>query len=242
MRTVYASLILACTALILAGPAWAGPLRINLVDGSSVQVPYFWEEAGEVKFEVPGGVVGISKSQVASVQEVLAAKEFDPEVLVDTPQETNTQDPSYKLQQFVASRLPLRPTYEKLDADQTQELLKAENLTHKNGRPSTERLRGPLFNVESESAELVRVRGEGAVLLMQNILSSREDLKGVNFTLAAYDGDRNVLQRKSCEVQEIPLDQQTQGKLQMSGRLFSVTTTVRPDPRIKSYEIVAARR
>ena len=46
-----------CFVLILGTPlTWGGSLRLKMTDGTSVEVPYYWEEGGEVKFEIPGGV------------------------------------------------------------------------------------------------------------------------------------------------------------------------------------------
>lgn len=241
-RSILCRAILSAAVALAACPAWGGALRINLQDGSSIEVPYFWEEGGEVKFEFTGGVVGIPRSEVASVQEILAAREFDPEALVSAPQESPPGDRSAGLREYVADRLPPKAVYEKLDRNRGLELLQMENLTSQAAKTSRERIRGPLFRVESESAELVRVRGGGVMLLMENVLSSRSDLRELSFTLAAYDAEGRVLQRKPCEVQEVVLDRKSQKALEHPGRLFAVSAALRPDPQIRSYEITAARR
>jgi hypothetical protein len=227
---------------ILPSSAWSGLLRINMSDGSSIEVPYFWEENGEVKFEFAGGVAGIPKGQVASIQEILAAKEFDPEVLLEAPKEATEVDHAKKLQDFLANQLPSVPAYEKLNPDQSMEVLQSESLTKRRAGSSNEVLFGPLFNLETSTAELVRIRGGGVLLVMQNVLSSRADLRHHAFTLVAYDAEGNVLQRKPCEVQELTIDRKTQRNLEIPGHIFSVTATVRPDPKIKRFEIVSARR
>jgi hypothetical protein len=221
---------------------WGGLLRINMNDGSSLEVPYFWEESGEVKFEFAGGVAGIPKGQVTSIQEILTAKEFDPEVLLETPKETTEIDHAKKLQEFIATQRPSIPGYEKLTPEQSLELLQSENLTKRKTGSSHEVLFGPLFNLEASSAELVRIRGGGILLVMQNILSSRGDLRTHAFTLVAYDAEGNVLQRKPCEIHELTIDRKAQKNLEMPGHVFSVTATIRPDPAIKRFEIVSARR
>ena len=80
LKSLMAAIFFAMT--FIPSISWCGLLRINMGDGSSIEVPYFWEESGEVKFEFAGGVVGIPKTQVTSIQEILTAKEFDPEVLL----------------------------------------------------------------------------------------------------------------------------------------------------------------
>jgi hypothetical protein len=227
---------------LIPSSVWSGLLRVNMSDGSSIEVPYFWEENGEVKFEFAGGVAGIPKAQVTSIQEILAAKEFDPEVLLEAPKETTDVDHAKKLQDFIANQLPSLPAHEKLNPDQSLEALQSESLTRGKAGSSNELLFGPLFNLETSSAELVRVRGGGILLVMQNILSSRADLRNHAFTLVAYDAEGTVLQRKPCEILELTIDRKTQRNLEIPGHIFSVTATVRPDPKIKRFEIVSARR
>jgi hypothetical protein len=231
------------SSLVLIRPsAWCGSLRINMTDGSFIEVPYFWEEGGEVKFEFAGGVAGILRSQVTSIQEVLAAKEFDPEVLLETPKEAPVLENQKKLRDFFANQIPSLPGYEKLDLDQSLQILQSESMGRKGAGTPNEVLYGPLFNLEANSAQLVRIRGNGVLLVMQNLLSSRADLRNRAFTLIAYSGEGTVLQRKPCEINEITIDRKTQIKLEVSGYLFSVTATITPDPRIKRFEIVTARR
>jgi hypothetical protein len=235
-------MVLLLLSLTLVCPrAWGGLLRVNMNDGSFIEVPYFWEENGEIKFEFAGGVAGIPKSQVASIQEVLATKEFDPEVLLEVPKE-DTEQGHKKLQDFLTKQLPSLPNYEKLDPAQSLQILQSESLTKKGAKVPNEALFGPLFNLETDFAELVRVRGDGILLVMQNVLSSRADLRDQAFTLVVYDAEGNVLQRKPCEVHEIAIDRKAQKNLELTGHLFSVIATVKPDPKIKRFEIVSARR
>jgi hypothetical protein len=222
--------------------SWCGLLRINMSDGSAIEVPYFWEESGEVKFEFAGGVAGIPKAQVTSIQEILTAKEFDPEVLLETPKEAADLGHAKKLQDLLADQVSSVPAYEKLNPDQSLQILQSESLIKRGPGASNELLYGPLFNLETASAELVRIRGNGVLLVMQNVLSSRADLRNSAFMLVAYDGEGNVLQRKPCEIHEITIDRKTQRNLEIPGHIFSVTATVTPNPKIKRFEIVSARR
>jgi hypothetical protein len=234
--------LLVLSLLLTPSIVWSGLLRISMSDGSAIEVPYFWEESGEVKFEFAGGVAGIPKAQVTSIQEILTAREFDPEVLLEAPKEATHVDHTKKLQEFLANQLPSLPAHEKLNSEQSLEILQSENLTKRRTGPSNEVLFGPLFNLEASTAELVRIQGGAVVLVIQNILSSRKDLRNHAFTLVAYDVEGNALQRKPCEIHELAVDRKTQKNLEIPGHIFSVTTTLRPDPKIKRFEIVSARR
>ena len=72
--------------------AGAGPLRLKMVDGTSIEVPYYWLEGNVIRFDFPGGIVGVPRNQVASIQEVIATKSFDPEVLLEPPESSPESD------------------------------------------------------------------------------------------------------------------------------------------------------
>lgn len=238
------SLILLISLSLLTGwtCAWGGPLRININDGRSIEVPYYWEEHGEIKFEFAGGIAGFPKAQVSSIQEVLAAKEFDPEVLIEVPKDGAEADPTRKLKEFVTKQLPPTPNREALSPEESLQILQAESLTKRGAGTSQEVVHGPQFNLETGFSELVRIQGGGVLLVMQNVLSSRTNLKDQAFTLIVYDGEGNVLQRKPCEIHQIEIDRKEKKQQSLPGYLFAVIASIKPDPKIKRFEIVSARR
>jgi len=213
-----------------------------MTDGTSVEVPYFWEEKGEIKFELPGGVAGVPKSQVASIQEIIAAREFDPEVLVEGQTSSGSGDQRRILEELVASNAPAKRG-EKLSPEESLKALGSGESGTEGTQASSERIHGPKFNLEGDFAELVRMQAsDGLMLVMQNVLSSRTDLRNQDFIISLYDGEGNLLQKKPCEVYELEVDQRTIKKIGASGRLFTVMASVKPDSKIKRYEITAAHR
>ena len=241
-RIISPALFISLSLLMAWACAWGGPLRININDGRSIEVPYYWEESGEVRFEFAGGIAGFPKAQVSSIQEVLTAKEFDPEVLIEVPREGPEADPTKKLKEFVAKQLPPTPNYQALGPEESLQILQAESLTKRGAGASQEVVHGPQFNHETGFSELVRIQGNGVLLVMQNVLSSRTSLKDQAFSLIVYDGEGNVLQRKPCEIHPIEIDRKETKQQTPPGYLFAVIASIKPDPRIKRFEIVSARR
>jgi hypothetical protein len=225
--------------LTAAVPAvWGSSLRIGLTDGNSVEVPYYWEEKGQIKFETPGGVAGIPKSQVTSVQEVITSREFDPQSIIEAPATEAESSQKQKLASVVASELPKAPG-QKLDNQEAARYLD-RNLKGPGG--AADRVHTVLFKSELDSAELDRQNGNDVVLRMRKILSSRNDLRNQAFTLTLYDGEGNVLQRQPCQLIPLNLDRKTLRELGISGHLYAVTATVKPETKFKRYEITTARR
>ena len=226
-----------------APPTWAGPLRITMNDGTSVEVPYYWEEDGEFKFEFPGGVAGLPKDQVKSVQEVIASKEFDPESIVNKPESTSPiLDQKQMLQDLVVTKAPLKASTQKLSNEDGIRMMKDWNAGGKQAAKGKEKAYGPTFNVEGDYSEFVRAEGKDVMVLMRSVLSSRKDLKNENFALTLYDGEGKVLEQKPCELHPLDADRKTLKKIGIKGHLYIITATVRPDQKIRRYEITAMQR
>lgn len=242
-RTLFLkSAVVAVFLLFAIAPAWSGFLRINMNDGSSVEVPYYWEEAGQIKFEIPGGVAGVPKGQVSSVQEVLAAKEFDPEVLLEAPKDKVTQDQQRMLEAIVSSKTSPGNAYQKVSDEESRRLLKLAGVRQMTATRPEEQIFGPNYKVEGDYAELVRTESGGVMLLLRKVLSSRSDLHNQSFQLTLYDGEGSVLLRKPCQVQMLDVDPKDLRKMEIRGNLYAVTGTVSPDPSIKRYEITSVSR
>lgn len=241
MTLVYVSLFIAML-LSLQTPGWCGSLRINMNDGHSVEVPYYWEESGQVKFEIGGGVVGVPKDQVGSVQEVLASREFDPEVLAAPPADKAPSEQQRLLREVVATKSVTGPEYQKLTPEEGSRLLRLSSVRKMATGQGEEQIIAPNYRIEGDYAELAKTSGNGVMLVLRNVLSSRTDLRNQSFTLTLYDGEGKILLRKPCEVKLLDVDQKTLRQMEIRGGLYSVMATVRPDPSIKRYEITSSNR
>lgn len=226
--------------LMLISPARGGPLRINLSNGTSIEVPYYWEESGEIKFEMPGGVAGIPKASVSSIQEIVTAREFDPEVLVESGAGAAPGERQKVLRELVARNNSTAAGFEKVTPEESITLL--SKMSTRNLPASSERIRGPMFANQGDFTDLVRLRGDEMMLVMQNVVTSRNQLKDRRFMLSLFDAEGNVLQRQPCDVFEVNVDNKTLKKLGILGHLFSIIATIKPDARISRYEITALQR
>ena len=62
--------------IVFPSPGWTATFRITLKDGNRVEVPFCWEKGTTLFFEIPGGVAGIPKSEVARIEEVITSDEI----------------------------------------------------------------------------------------------------------------------------------------------------------------------
>jgi len=235
-KGVVLALALAFLAVSGPGAAMGGNLRITMNDGTSVEVPFYWEENDEVKFETAGGVAGVQKSQGVSVQEIILATDYDPDVLVDPANADASPALAQMVQELVSSNVLQKPSYQKLSPEESQRLLEMASGRSKSKR---EKVSAPLFTIEWDLSEMIRADNNELLLLVRRLLSSRMDLRGHSFNLILYDGEGNVLQQKPCEVTELVVNKKTLRKMGLSGHLFSVSATMKPDNRIKHYEITS---
>lgn len=235
--------LLGATALWLLGmdpmSAAAGTLRLKMVDGTSIEVPYYWEEGNIIRFDFPGGVVGLPRSQVASIQEVIASKSFDPEVLLEPSDGSLESEQRKAIEALAKDKGVLPANSSKLSHEESMRLLQMAQISTRSG--GGERIYASRYTVEADFVE-VREIGSDVTLMMRNILSSSRDLARAGFTLTLYDGEGGIIVRKPCEVHELDVDAKTLRRLRIRGKLYSVLATTKADPKIKRYEILADYR
>jgi hypothetical protein len=213
-----------------------------MTDGTSVEVPYYWEENGEVKFDLAGGVAGFPRSQIASIQEVVAAKEFDPQVLLGSTNIDSSLPKAKAFQDLVSSKLQSQKRQGTLSKEEGIQVVEQAEISKKKPR-SGGMVYAPKYKVEGNFSEVVRsAEGDRIVLVMRNILVSKVDLKGHPFLLTLYDGSGNVINKKPCEVVELETDQKTLRKLELRGHIYAVVASVDLDPKIARYDISTSQR
>lgn len=218
----------------------AGPLRLKMVDGTAIEVPYYWMDGNVIRFDFPGGVVGLPRDQVASIQEVIATKSFDPEVLLGPSDASPESEQRRAIEALAMESGAIPAASRKLSHEESMRLLQMAQISPRTGGGS-ERIYASRFAVEADFVEVKEV-GNDVTLLMRNILSSRNDLARSGFTLTLYDGEGNIIMRKPCEVSELDVDSKMLRKLRIRGKLFSVLASAKADPKIKRYEILADYR
>lgn len=221
----------------------AGPVRIHLADGNRLEVPYCWEEEGHIRFEMPGGVAGIPKQQVLSIEEVVSSSEFDPQAAGGALEAAESMSPQEwaLFQKEILQKIPLGESYEPLKPDEITGRLPASREDTVNAR-STAHLYGISLHSQGDFSEWVRLKDDGALLAVRNVISTHEDLSNRRVLLTLFDADGNVLQKQPCTVHELDVDRRTLNTLGIRGRLFSVVATITPDPAIRRYEITLLRR
>lgn len=225
--------------------SWCGPVRITMEDGSSVEAPYYWEEGDQIKFDMGSGVVGIPRSQIASIREIIVTQEFDPDVLLQNSINTPDSGKGNVLEDEIATKIiPRMESYEALNPEEFNKLLAALQTAEKERTKGQEEktprpILSPMLEQRDPFARLGRIRGEGDMLVLVNPIISQGDLEDQRFTLTLYDADGNVLRTKPCEVYKVDIDQVTLKRLNIKGKVFTLVNVVEPDPQIARYEITA---
>ncbi|MEN6440207.1 MAG: hypothetical protein ABFD97_16660 [Syntrophobacter sp.] len=213
-------------------------MKIIMRDGHSVEVPYYWMTAGQYRFTIPGGIAGIPSSQVASVQEIIESKEFDPEILLQRAGESTTADERKLLQDIISSKAP-EARCQMANPEEGIQRLRALAPAEMNA--DKPRIHGQKFNVQ-KSVPVVCDEPGGPVLVIQQLVSGSVDPKDRDFSIILYDSEGNVVSRKACDIYPLALDQESQNKLQVKGKAYLVRASIKPDARIKRYEIASVQR
>jgi len=243
-RNLLSILALTCIVCltVLVPQVRAANLRIMMVDGTSLEVPYCWEEEGQIRFEMPGGTAGIPKSSVASIQEIVTAGEFSPDVIVKTTTAARATEKNKALVDIVDKQTPAKQNYRPLSPEEAAQLLEFKA---RQGLPKDKakdmRIYTTTISPQADFSDLAQGQGDGTIMMVKQIMSTREDLRNKRFNLNLYDAQGNIIERKPCAVVELTVDKKTLRQLGISGSLFSLVATVKTDPKIKRYEITSAQ-
>ncbi|ROR02975.1 hypothetical protein [Desulfosoma caldarium] len=235
--------ILAVTAtlwLLSIQGAAAAKIRITLNDGNRVEVPYCWEAKNTIFFEVPGGVAGLPKGQVRSIQEIVAGSEIAYDTVGSRVRTAGATDPDQQKAWAALLRgTPPETSTETLSPEELAQLLTSTT-------PSQEprhavRLYRTSFYPKGDVAQWMRGQKDGAVLLVKYLVNIPEDVPEKRFELILYDGHDRIVQRQPCSVQPVEVPAKLAEKLGLRGRLYAVVSKIKPDPDIRRYELATWR-
>lgn len=221
--------------------AWAAKIRITLTDGNRVEVPYCWEAKETVFFEIPGGVAGIPKNQVRSIQEIVAGSEIAYDTAASRIRTAVVAEPEQqKAWVGLLKEGPLAgAAAEPLTSEELAQIL-STTVPSKEPREAVKLYRTG-YSPKGDLAQWMRVQKNGAVLIVKYLVNMQEDLQGRQFELILYDGHDRIVQKQPCWVQPVEVPEKLATKLGLQGRLYAVVSTIKPDPEIRRYELAATR-
>ncbi|SHF71048.1 hypothetical protein SAMN02745206_02514 [Desulfacinum infernum DSM 9756] len=228
-------------ALCLAGAvhAEAATFRITFKDGNRVEVPYCWEKGATIFFEIPGGVAGIPKTQVARIEEVLASREMSLDET--TPRADLYVDAGTKEEEAMVQLVRQAVPQADLEALSPEEAALLLGGTERSPAVAASvRLYRTTVHPKGEFSEWMKLKGDGAVLVVQYLLSGSQDLMNRRFHVLLYDGSDRLLRKQPCQVQELEIPKKLAAKLGLREKLFMVVATLQPDPKIRRYELASA--
>ncbi|OIP90449.1 MAG: hypothetical protein AUK55_12760 [Syntrophobacteraceae bacterium CG2_30_61_12] len=229
--------------LVPARAARAGEMRIKLTDGNTLQVPYCWEEEGLIKFEIPGGTVGIPKGQVASIEEVITSKPFSPDTMSQREEVYLKLDEGQRqwFKDFIVEQTPKGDGFVTMNPEQVEHLLEKRAELKLGEQPKPMRIYSSSLERTGEIAEWVRLANGSTMLLLNNTVSSFEDLAGKAITLSLFDSEGQRIKQVRCDIRPLKANLAKMKELGVSGRLYALVAKVEPDPRVKRYEITTTR-
>ncbi|MBZ4660559.1 MAG: hypothetical protein JG766_2482 [Desulfacinum sp.] len=228
-------------ALCLAGAAHAeaATFRITFKDGNRVEVPYCWEKGATIFFEIPGGVAGIPKTQIARIEEVLASREMSLDQTVNRADLYVDGGPKEEeaMVQLIRQAVP-QADLEALSPEEAALLLGGTDGSR--AAPASVRLYRTTVHPKGDFSEWMRLKNDGAVLVVQYLLSGSDDLLSRRFHVLLYDGSDRLLRKEPCQVQELEIPKKLAAKLGLRDKLFLVVATLQPDPKVRRYELASA--
>ncbi len=233
---------------------WAGQLEITLMDNRKIVTPYCWEENGEIKFPMPGGVAGIDKTNVISIREVVSSGEVvisemarleetkknkEPEessLLVDLG--TKQRKPKNPKAEFLKKTLSQQDPYAReIKPLSTSELDTVEEKCILTNKEEIQKFFVANLKTAVEKNEIVRKIDKGYVIVLRNIIDTPYGDINAKPILTLYDQDGNVISEVPAQLIDLKIPKEKAIKYGLDEKVKAVVSVFPLNCDVRRYEV-----
>jgi len=249
--------ILLVAALIFLGSVpllWAGQLEITLADNRKIVTPYCWEENGEIKFPMPGGVAGVDKTSVVSIREVVSSGEVvisemarveeskktseseEPDVLIDlgTKRRRKKDAKIEFLQKALAQQDPYAKEIKPLS---TSELDMVEDKCLLTSKEEIQKFFVANLQTAVEKNEIVRKIDKGYVIVLRNVIDTPYGDIDAKPILTLYDEEGKVISEVPAQLVDLKIPREKAIKYGLDEKMKAVVSVFPLNCEVRRYEV-----
>lgn len=230
MRSVV-FVITAMIAAALGNVAHASDIVATLLNGNTISFPYCWKRGNEIRFDAPGGTVGLNTADIKTIEERLFHADTDAQYLLATAVPVRESDPIMILRDFMAKKRGISISVDKdIPA-------KSKSPLAKKAQTGDVELIAPVTKViESYVQALKGPKGES--ILFGFFVNSREELEGRKCSIKFLDIDRKVLHVQGMTVARVSLSKESSQKVGLSSLSYLIYTLVPGNVEFWGYDVV----
>ncbi len=249
--------IMLVAAIVLLGSIpvlWAGQLEITLADNRKIVTPYCWEENGEIKFPMPGGVAGVDKTSVVSIREVVSSGEVvisemarvdesekgkkteASDILIDLGRKHRRKKDARV--EYLRKALAQQDPYAKeIKPLSTNELDMVEEKCILSNKEEIQKFFVANLQTAAEKNEIVKKIDKGYVIVLRNIVDMPYgDVDGKPI-LTLYDHDGNVISEVPAQLVDLKIPREKAIKYGLDENVKAVVSVFPLNCDVSRYEV-----
>ncbi len=249
--------ILLVAAFVLLGSVpllLAGQLEITLADNRKIVTPYCWEEGGEIKFPMPGGVAGVDKSSVVSIREVVSSGEVVISEMARVKDSSEFKKPEENgllvslgkkrrkakdakiefLKKELAQQDPYAREIKPLSASELDMVEEKCILTNKE---EIQKFFVANLRTAVEKNEIVRKIDKGYVIVLRNVIDTPYGEIDAKPVLTLYDQDGNIISEVPAQLVDLKIPREKAIKYGLDEKVKAVVSVFPLNCDVRRYEV-----
>ncbi|MCX7822290.1 MAG: hypothetical protein N2260_02450 [Syntrophobacterales bacterium] len=225
------SLITALVILIFTSTTLASDIVITLTSDNTISVPYCWKKGDQIKFDSPGGVVGLSMAYIKAIEERPIHSDLDFQYLISNAIDRPSKEPLAILKDFLAKKRGVSVRFkERISQKSSSSPLKTPST-------SDERLISPATKVFESYTQAMK-DAKGSSILIGVFVNSREELEGRKCSVKLLDLDKKIIAQEPMRVIGLYVSEEDRTKNRISPFFYLIYGTVTANIEFWSYDVV----
>ncbi|MEJ5300197.1 MAG: hypothetical protein WHS38_04330 [Thermodesulforhabdaceae bacterium] len=213
----------------MASIAHGGDIMATLHNGNTLTFPYCWKKGNEIKFDAPGGTVGLSMADIQTIEERIMHADIDSQYLLSKAIEGPTGDNLVILMDFLKKRRNItiaegKPT-------------KQGPSPSKHSPPGDTQLIAPVTKLFDSYAQAFKT-SKGGTILIGAFVNSREELEGRKCYVKLLDMEKKTIHRQPLSIKRLNVPEEQQVKHKLSPLFYLIYGSFPAGSEFWAYDVV----
>lgn len=222
---------IAMALLLFNSMVLASDIIVTLPNGNTISFPYCWKKGDQIRFDAPGGVVGLNMSDLKTIEERIIHSDVDSQYLISTAIPKPPGEPFVILKDYIARKRGI-------SINTSDRVIPKPSLSVRK-TPSTgdAKLISPVTKAfESFTQAFKEPKGEK--ILIGVFANSREELEGRKCSVKFIDLDRKNVAQESLTIVRLMVSEEEQAKNKISPLFYLIYGVIQPKVEFWAYDVV----
>jgi|GEM_PF-1696212 len=227
------ALICGVAILVFIGNvAFAGDILATLHNGNTLAFPYCWKKGSEIRFDAPGGTVGLNIADIQSLEERIMHADIDSQYLISRATESPAGDHLSMLKEFLYKRRDIT-----IGEDKEGRPAKQNIPSHKTPSSADAQLIAPVTKLFDSYVQAFK-GSKGEIILIGAFVNAREELEGRKCYVKLLDIEKKVINRQALSIKRLNVSEDQQAKNKLSPLFYLIYGSFPVSQEFWAYDIV----